>query len=149
MQEETSKKNKGLFSVKWPDVMDGTTVVRKGMTLHELKLDRYGEDKDWVLLSACFCERVEVATQWPSWPVRRLMRVRGNLVLFSAFRAIFRLAARSAADQISLAADHFNKVRRIDFLEDASPGSGVGVHPWCMRGRDRREPWQKQHRCGL
>jgi len=25
-------------------------VVRKGMTVHELKLDRYGEDKDWVLL---------------------------------------------------------------------------------------------------
>jgi hypothetical protein len=50
VQEETSKKNKGLFSVKWPEVRDGKTVVRKGMTLHELKLDRYGEDKDWVLL---------------------------------------------------------------------------------------------------
>jgi len=50
VQEETSKRNKGLFSVKWPDVRDGTTVVRKRMTLHELKLDRYGEDKDWVLL---------------------------------------------------------------------------------------------------
>ena len=39
------------------------------------------------------------------WPVRRFMRVRGNLVLFSAFRTTFRLAPRSAADQISLAAD--------------------------------------------
>ena len=51
VQLETSKKNEGLYSVKWPDVRDGNTVVRKGMTLHELKLDRYGEDKDWVLLA--------------------------------------------------------------------------------------------------
>jgi hypothetical protein len=49
-----------------------------------------------------------------------------HVAICACFARFFHLAAaRRAADQISFAADQFNKMRRIDFLEDKSPGANV------------------------
>ena len=82
------------------------------MTLHELKLDRYGEDKDWVLLECVFSW--VCASTWPAW---------GDWCMVCTIFDIFRVfTAVRAADQISFAADQLNKMRRVTFLEDNSPG---------------------------